>query len=164
MVTPGPKPISDAQKAARRRRVTRIARRLGFVGRVEYRHVFSSSGGAQFGLGSTPERDLLVVYAEAFVRDANPDDFSLEAIIAHERGHQIVWRNERLQQLLAGRIAPATEEILASVVGSLLVVRIADRETLTLKALMEAVRCGLGLTDATRLVMQFRKLLEEQAQ
>jgi hypothetical protein len=86
MAAQGPQPISSAERAGRLQRVTRIARRLGFVGRVEYRHVFSSSGGAQFGLGSSTEHDLLVVYAEAFVRDASHSDFSLDAIIAHERG------------------------------------------------------------------------------
>ncbi|HVC92222.1 MAG TPA: hypothetical protein VND64_00960 [Pirellulales bacterium] len=97
MAAQGPKPISAAERAARLQRATRIAKGLGFVGRVEYRHVFSSSGGAQFGFGSAAERDLLVVYAEAFVRDANQGDFSLDAIIAHERGHQIVCRNDRIQ-------------------------------------------------------------------
>jgi hypothetical protein len=35
---------------------------------------------AQYGRGSTPEDDMLTVYAEAFERDADPDDFALEAI------------------------------------------------------------------------------------
>jgi hypothetical protein len=51
---------------------------------VEYRHVYSQTGGAQYGRGNTPEEDLLTVYAEAFERDADPQDFSLEAMIAHE--------------------------------------------------------------------------------
>ena len=65
MPTPGPPSISSEEHDARLRRIRRIAKRFGFVGRVEYRHVFSGSGGAQFGLGSDAERDLLVVYAEA---------------------------------------------------------------------------------------------------
>lgn len=57
-----------------------MARALGFVGRVEYRHVYSASGGAQYGHGAEVESDLLTVYAEAFDRDADPEDFSLSAI------------------------------------------------------------------------------------
>ena len=72
-----PDSISTAERARRLRRVRRIAQHLGFLGRVEYRHVFSGTGGAQFGLGSSPAHDLLVVYAEAFARDADADDFSL---------------------------------------------------------------------------------------
>ena len=48
-----------------------IARRLGFIGRVEYRHVYSQAGGAQYGLAVSPEHDLLIVFAEAFERAAN---------------------------------------------------------------------------------------------
>src|SRR5947208_1557305 len=84
---PGPPPpLSAAERRARRGRVVRTARQLGVVGRIEYRHVYSQTGGAQYGLATTPEDDLLTVYAEAFDRDASPDDFSLEAIVAHERG------------------------------------------------------------------------------
>lgn len=90
----GPPVISSAERASRLRRARRIARNFGFIGRVEYRHVFSGSGGAQFGLALDREQDLLVVDAEAFLRDADIDDFWLEAMIAHERGHQIVCRNE----------------------------------------------------------------------
>jgi hypothetical protein len=156
----GPGSLTTAERAARLRRARSIARRLGFSGHVEYRHVFSGSGGAQFGLGSEIEQDLIVVYAEAFLRDADADDFSLEAIIAHELGHQVVCRNRRLQQLLAGRNAPATEEILASLVGSLLADRESDRQSLVLKGLDEAVQCGMSLTEATEMVVQLRKLVE----
>ena len=101
----------------------------------------------------------MAVYADAFVRDANPEDFSLEAIIAHERGHQLVYRTRRLPELFGGRIGPVTDELLASLAGSLLV-RGRDSETLALKAVTEAVRCGISLVDATELVKQLRKLLE----
>jgi hypothetical protein len=157
----GPGPLTSAERTARLRRARSVARRLGFSGRIEYRHVFSGSGGAQFGLGSQIEQDLIVVYAEAFVRDADADDFSLEAIIAHELGHQVVSRNRKLQRLLAGRNAPATEEILASLVGSVLVDCEMDRESLVLKGLDEAVQCGLPFAEATDLVVQLRRLVEE---
>jgi hypothetical protein len=120
--------------------------------------VFSDSGGAQFGLGATPDQDLLVVYAEAFVRDASPNDFSLEAIVAHERGHQIVCRSVPLQRLLAGRSAPATEEILASLAASLIATDDIDR---VLKALYDAIRCGLELEESMQLVSELRSLLEQ---
>src|SRR6266436_6180762 len=98
-----PRPISSVKRRARQRRVSRIARQLGFVGRVEYHHVYSSAGGAQYGLAVAADQDLLVVYAEAFDRDANPDDFSLEAILADERGHQLLARHPRL-----ARVTPPT--------------------------------------------------------
>jgi hypothetical protein len=82
-----PKPISVVQRRVRMHRAKRIARHLGFVGDVEYRHVYSPSGGAQYCIGPSAEDDLLLVYAEAFERDADPDDFALEAMIAHECGH-----------------------------------------------------------------------------
>src|SRR3989442_68821 len=65
-----PRPFSATARRARRDRAARIARRLGFVGRVEYRHVYSGAGGAQYGPAASPEPDLLIVYAEAFERDA----------------------------------------------------------------------------------------------
>jgi hypothetical protein len=123
--------------------------------------VFSSSGGAQFGLGADVAHDLVVIYAEAFARDADPQDFSLDAIIAHELGHQVVCRNRPIQQLLAGRTAPVTEEIIASLVGSVLIDRESDRRALVLKALADAVDCGLPLADATELVVELRKLVKE---
>jgi hypothetical protein len=103
---------------------------------------------------------LLIVDAEAFLRDADPDDFSLEAMIGHERGHQIACRNKQLQEFLVGKIAPATEEILASLIGSWLVDQDYDRQSLVLKALNEALECGLTLPEATDLVKELRALLE----
>jgi hypothetical protein len=136
-------PITQTERRRRLRRVTHAARRFGFVGRVEYRHVLSNAGGAQFGLGSSPARDLLVVYAEAFLRDADPEDFSLEAVIAHECGHQALCRNAASQQYLPGTWTPASEEV----VGSVLVECSTDRESLLLKAIDDAVRCGLAVQD-----------------
>jgi hypothetical protein len=68
MATRSPEPISEAEKAARQVFVKLIADDLGFVGNIEYRHVYSQSGGAQYGRGSSGENDLLTVYAEAFER------------------------------------------------------------------------------------------------
>src|SRR3954452_16243970 len=107
MVPPSPRPSTPAERRARRRRVARLARELGFIGRVEYRHVYSQTGGAQYGRGSVAEEDLLTVYAEAFERDDDPADFSLEAIVAHERGHQLLARHQRIATRVAGRISLA---------------------------------------------------------
>lgn len=155
-----PGPITAKQRRARRQRCRRVADRVGFVGRVEYRHVFSSSGGAQYGIGRTPAEDLLLVYAEAFVRDADPEDFSLEAILAHERGHQILYRHSRLARLMAIRISPPTEEILASLLGSLVVEAPVDQGALISKAVFEAIQCRIQPDDAARLVSRLRGDLE----
>jgi len=96
-------PISQSEFDARVRRAEAIAHDLGFVGLVEYRHARSNSGGGSFCLAPTIESDLLIVYADAFSRDAAGDDFSLEAIIAHERGHQLLHRHERLLRVLPKR-------------------------------------------------------------
>src|SRR5947209_14952001 len=96
MATPTPRPLTPAEGRARRNHVARLARSMRFVGRVEYRHVYSQTGGAQYGRGAMPADDLLTVYAEAFERDADPEDFSLEAILAHERGHQLLARHPRI--------------------------------------------------------------------
>lgn len=122
--------------------------------------MLSDAGGAQFGLGSSPARDLLVVYAEAFLRDADPEDFSLEAV-AHECGHQAVCRNAAWQQFLPGSSTPASEEVVASVVGSVLAERSTDRESLLLKAIDDAVRCGLDVQEASQLVFELRRFWEK---
>ena len=161
MATQQPEPITATEHRYRLHRVTQIARRFAFIGRIDYRHVLSNAGGAQFGLGSSPARDLLVVYAEAFLRDADPEDFSLEALLAHECGHQIVYRNAAWQRFLPGPMTPAVEEVLASVAGSVLVTDAVDRENLVLKTVHDAVQCGFDVDDASQLVFELRRLLEK---
>src|SRR5687768_13238849 len=95
-----PSPISVARQRARVRRITQIADRLGFEGSIEYRHVYSRSGGAQYCIAPLLQHDILVLYAEAFERDAGPDDFSLEALIAHECRDQRLIRNPPLRRVL----------------------------------------------------------------
>lgn len=155
-----PKPLSLAEQRARRSRVARLARGLGFVGRVEYRHVYSQSGGAQYGRGTIATDDLLTVYAEAFERDANRDDFSLEAIVAHERGHQLLARHPRIAKKVGGRITAASEEILASLLGAMICASKADREDLMAKATVELIDHGETLEVATRRLQELWKLLE----
>jgi len=156
-----PEPISAAERRQRQRRAAGVARALGFAGRVEYRHASNSAGGAQFGLGPTPDEDVLIVYADAFSRDADPTDFSLEAILAHERGHQVLARHERLRRAIMLEVSLASEEILASLIGSLLVESNEDCEALLLKALAETMDLGLAPADATRVNAQLRETLEQ---
>ncbi len=105
--------------------------------------------------------DLLVVYADAFERDADPDDFSLEAIVAHERGHQLLCRDPRLRRIVSGRLSLIAEEIMASLVGSLIALSHEDREALFLKALAETLERGLEPRAAARLVSELRNHVEK---
>ena len=161
MAGPQPRPITDGDRRRRLRRVERIARALGFVGRVEYRHEFRGTGGAQFGLARKAEDDLLVVDARAFEMDADPASYSLEAVIAHERAHQMLSRDPRLRGFLERWNAKSSEEMMASIVGSLLVDNASDRDSLLLKAIYDAVSCGVDLDDATFLVAELKNKMEQ---
>ncbi len=142
-------PITPDEQRRRSARCRRAARRLGFVGRVQYRHIPTLSGGAQYVPGRAG--DILIVYAEAFRRDADPADFSLRAILAHERGHQAVARDPRLAGRAAG-LPLAAEEVLASLVGARLVRSRADREALVAKAAADLLAAGVEPAWAARLV------------
>jgi hypothetical protein len=160
MATRNPTPLAPAELRRRRARIRRISRQLGFVGLVEYRHVYSQTGGAQYGHGSTAAADLLTVYAEAFERDADPDDFSLEAILAHERGHQLLVRHPRIAPRVAGRVSPASEEILASLLGAMICEVEMDRNALLAKATVELLGHGETPQVATRRIEDLWDLLE----
>ena len=155
---PSPGSLTVAERRARRNRAARIAHQLGFVGRVEYRHVYSQTGGAQYGLGIAPKEDLLTVYAEAFERDADPEDFSLEAMIAHECGHQLPARHPRIAQRVAG-ISEASEEILASLLGAIICGVDAERGMLFAKAASELLDRGLSPESANRQLQELWTLL-----
>lgn len=135
-----------------------MARRLGFVGRVHYRNDPTDSGGAQFVPGTAG--DTMVVYAEAFRRDADPDDFSLRAILAHERGHQVLVRDARLAERIAGMPLVA-EEVLASLIGARLVGPGADHDGLVAKATVDLLTAGVQPERAARLVGDLWGLLGE---
>jgi len=160
VATRSPDPIPPAESRRRRARIMRIARSVGFVGRVEYRHVYSQTGGALYGRGARATADLLSVFAEAFERDANPDDFSLRAIIAHERGHQLLARHSRLSTRLAG-VSDAAEEVLASLLGALVVEPGPDRDVLIAKATAEILAGGREPEDAVRLITKLWNTLRE---
>ena len=90
------------------------------------------------------------VFAEAFERDADPEDFSLEAILAHERGHQLLIRDPKLERILARGLSNVSDEILASLLGSLIADMEVDREMLYYKAVYEAVAHGMEMDHAVR--------------
>ncbi|MBI3406781.1 MAG: hypothetical protein HY040_00295 [Planctomycetes bacterium] len=155
-----PRPISSLERRRRLARIRKIAARLGFAGSVEYRHVHGGTGGAQYGLGVEQSDDVVVGFAEAFDRDRNPEDYSLEAILAHERGHQLLAWHPRMRQILARWNGHASEELLASVLGSLIVEREKDQRDLLIKAVGEALLCGVEPVDAVWLVTEIRGKLE----
>ncbi len=160
MPDPQPSPISSAEMQRRKRAVKDLAEGMGFRGRVEYVHGLSQSGGAQFGLGATPASDRLTVTAEAFLRDENPNDFSLTAILAHECGHQIVARHATLKRWLRGELPIASEEVLASLIGSLLVSDVDDHNDLTMKAIYDVLSCGVDRSKAEKVILNLRSVLE----
>lgn len=155
-----PRPLTAADRRARQARVARIARALGFVGRIEYCHVYSQTGGAQYGRGSAAEQDVLTVYAEAFERDATPEDFSLEAMLAHERGHQLLARHPRITKRVSGNMSSAGEEILASLLGAMICHAEADRDALVAKATVELMDFGVTFGVAAQRLQELWDLLE----
>jgi hypothetical protein len=156
-----PDPISATEMDARLRRVMTISVDLGFVGSVEYRHVYSRSGGSQYGIGTSAEHDIMVLYAEAFERDADPEDYNLDALIAHECGHQKLLRDPKMKAVFARFPGPALEEVLASLIGSLLLDEGESANTLLMKAIAELSGMGLADNDAVHFAEQMRRILED---
>jgi hypothetical protein len=160
MAPASPGPLTPAERRARRNRAARIARQLGFVGRIEYRHIYSQTGGAQYGRGNNAEEDLLTVYAEAFERDADPKDFSLDAILAHERGHQLLARHPRIAMRVAGHVSLAGVEILASVLGAIICPAQQDKDALVGKAVVALLSHGVQADVASRRMRELLNLFE----
>lgn len=100
----------------------------------------------------------MTVYAEAFDRDADPDDFSLAAILTHERGHQVLARHPQLSVLLASA-SPAAEEVLASLLGALVLKPGPDRDTLLDRAAFESLSRGATVETAERVIANLWDLL-----
>ncbi|HEX4793461.1 MAG TPA: hypothetical protein VH370_06700 [Humisphaera sp.] len=121
--------------------------------------MYSQTGGAQYGQGSTIAQDLLMAYAEAFDRDADPDDFSLRAILAHERGHQLLARHPGLKAKARG-MSIDTEEILASLLGAILCDHDADGDSLIAKATIELLAHGDSVEVAVRRLQELSALLK----
>lgn len=102
---------------------------------------------------------MLTVYAEAFERDGDPEDFSLVAIVAHERGHQLLARHPHLIKRVEG-ISIATEEILSSLIGAMLCSAESDRDSLMAKATVELINYGEAVDSAIRRLQKLWNLLE----
>src|SRR6266849_6137576 len=92
--------------------------------------------------------------------DADPEDFSLEAILAHERGHQLLARHPRIAKRVVGHISTASEEILASLLGAMICAAEADRDALVAKATVELLNHGEAPEVATRRLQELSELLE----
>jgi hypothetical protein len=156
-----PPPISATAFRSRLRRINSVSTEYGFVGTVEYRHVYSRSGGAQYCIGPSADHDIMVVYAEAFERDADPDDFRLEALIAHECGHQRLIRVENLRKILA-KFPKEFEEILASLIGSILLEGAESSQSLVWKATAELAEMRIiSAANTARFVERLRQLLRD---
>ena len=90
----------------------------------------------------------------------NKEDFSLNAILAHECGHQLVFRHPKLSRWLQGKVTPLSEEALASLIGSLLVSDVDDHNNLTMKSICDVVNCGVETSRAHKLILSVRSVLE----
>jgi hypothetical protein len=154
-----PDPISAKELQARLRRISAISKDLRFVGSVDYRHVYSQSGGAQYCIGPSADDDIMVLYAEAFERDANSEDFNLDALIAHECGHQRLHRDAKMKMLAAKFPGEAFEEILASLIGSLILGESESSATLVWKATMELGNLTVRPESVIPFIDRLRKLL-----
>ena len=110
--------------------------------------------------GVRPAGRVLIVYAEAFERDADPEGFSLDAILAHERGHQLLARHPRLAPRVAS-LSAASEEILASILGAMVCPPGPDRDSLLAKATAELLSRGVAPDAATRQLQNLWNHLEQ---
>src|SRR6266404_5194724 len=88
-------------------------------------------------------------------------DFRLEALIAHECGHQRLHRNPKLRPVLARFPGEEFEEILASLVGSILLGESESSQTLVWKAAAELTDLGATVAYAERLVERLIDILRK---
>jgi len=153
-----PPPISKRALQGRVARVRRIAKAVGFVGHVDYIHAYSRTGGGQYVQGVEESSDRLHIYAEAMDRDAS-DDFSLEAVIAHERGHQLAARHPSLSSSAA--LSDLAAEVVASLLGAKIVNEPVARGQLLAKAAGELLLAGVGVEEVERMIAELWTLFEE---
>ena len=105
--------------------------------------------------------DELRVFAEAFDRDQNGQDFSLAAMVAHECGHQRLFRDPQLAAIGRKLTGQIFEEVLASLIGSCLVSDARDRQHLVWKATADLSMMRLSSASVGRTIEQLRVLLKE---
>ena len=96
----------------------------------------------------------------ATLYDADPAEYSLRAILAHERGHQILARHARISRMVAGRVGDVGEEILASLLGSMVCANETDRDCLVLKAAAELVGRDVNPDDAYEQLQKLHNIFE----
>ncbi len=156
-----PEPISPSELRARLQRISALSVNLGFVGTVEYRHVYSPSGGAQYCIGPAAEDDIMALYAKAFERDADPEDFPLEAIVAHEVGHQKLHRDPRFREVMRQLGGADFEEILASLVGCVLLGDGVPARLLLCRAVAELGDRRISGQEALRIAERLIRVMEQ---
>ncbi len=155
-----PKPISEVELRARLERIAEIASELGFVGNVEYCHAYTRSGGAQYCIGPAADDDIMVLYAEAFDRDADLEDFPLESVVAHEVGHQKLHRDPRFRDILMQFGAGDFEEILASLVGCVLLGNTVSGRLLLCRAVAELGDRRISGMEAFQMTQRLVRVME----
>ncbi len=90
---------------------------------------------------------------------ADPDDFGLDSLIAHECGHQRLIRDHDLRKILLTFPGEELEEILASLVGSILLGETESAKTLVWKATAELGNLRIAGAGAVQMIERFRRLL-----
>ncbi len=85
----------------------------------------------------------------------------MAAIMAHERGHQLLARHPRIAKRVGGRISDASEEILASLLGAMICTAEVDRDALVAKATVELLNHRESIPVATQRLGELWNLLEE---
>jgi hypothetical protein len=156
-----PKPISDAELRKRQQRIAEISSELGFAGGVEYCHAYTRSGGAQYCIGPSADDDIMILYAEAFERGADPEDFPLEAIVAHEVGHQKLHRDPKFRAVMTQFGGAQFEEILASLVGCVLLGGGVPAHLLLCRAVAELGDRRISGQEAVRMAERLIRLMEQ---
>jgi hypothetical protein len=104
-----PPHLTAAERRARHRRAARLARESGFVGRVEYRHVYSQTGGAQYGRGTIGGSLVIGPKKLSTVRE------ELHRALAAASDDPIHWLEERMTSVeLQGSAVSRGTDILDS--------------------------------------------------
>lgn len=160
-MTGEPRPLSDGERVRRLERIVDLSAQLGFVGSVEYRHVYSQSGGAQYCIGPTANDDIMIIYAEAFERDADPEDFPLESVVAHECGHQRLNRDPKFQEVMRKFGGEEFEEILSSLVGCVLLGDGVPARLLLWRAIAELGDRRISTEEAIKLAERLMLVMEK---
>ena len=103
----------------------------------------------------------MILCAEAFERDADPDDYDLDAIIAHECGHQRLHRVPELRAIMEQYPGEAFEEILASFVGCILMGEAESAWMLLSRATSELGDLGIPSEVCALLSLRITRQLEK---